>query len=358
VHSIAYQRGRWNLRFRTARAARRSVAIVCLGLSAPVLAGAQFRPWVAAQGSTITRPIPPTPGPVTQACPELFDLDYYETPGQGPVEVSGSCLLGSQYARATFGGELHAASNIVLSRNGAYGYTFEPRQALVGTAAASLYTSLLGPVGYSFTNAHQYAFDLAIDGTLFSDLSPRYTGLESMPLALLRLQPQRAGAGSVDVDAQVTFLLDTLWVGANASWTGVHHLDITQLTGEATLAGTVRLFVPGTQLAAAQGAFVLQLIAGTHLQNPSYSFSREVWDVFTSANFANTARLVAVQALDAQGNDVTPAGGFRLATGEVLPAAPGDGSVVPEPASVVLTATGLVGLWAAARRGRAAPDDA
>ena len=81
------------------------------------------------------------------------------------------------------------------------------------------------------------------------------------------------------------------------------------------------------------------------------AFGRVVTDgapgeVQYAADFANTARLTAVQVLDAAGNDITAQMELRFAHSTT--------SVVPEPSSVVLVASGALLLLPAARRRRRA----
>ncbi|MDF1502829.1 PEP-CTERM sorting domain-containing protein [Roseisolibacter sp. H3M3-2] len=68
------------------------------------------------------------------------------------------------------------------------------------------------------------------------------------------------------------------------------------------------------------------------------------------ADFFDTARLIAAQAFDARGADVSA--GYRFTTGAGLVLASGAPAVVPEPSTVVLLATGLLAVAGVARARR------
>ncbi len=92
------------------------------------------------------------------------------------------------------------------------------------------------------------------------------------------------------------------------------------------------------------------------LIDPSFGPGGYMVDV--SSNFFNTFEMVGIEAFDANGVDITS--DAVLGFGSMNPPAPVDpdptdpGTVVPEPRSVVLMATGLLGVLAVGRRRRRA----
>jgi hypothetical protein len=192
------------------------------------------------------------------------------------------------------------------------------------------------------------AFFVDVDGVLAIDGTGGPTGL-GFGQALLSMGynavPSYTGATFARVSFVTTRTSPT--TSGEASFAGTADPAIAGRTGTQRVAGRAQFLLP---TAVGENYYALDLSTFAFVFNPGGAPA----PVYASASvdFARSARIVGLQALDAAGNDVTAQTGLTI-VGEAIPL--GAPAVVPEPAVVVLLGSGLLVLGVAARRRRPGP---